>query len=288
MHLHPLMCIYRFYYFIKILTKSDKSLFNSLSYRWKSLQLIQVFLSSTENNKGTYWRAAGAIIYTPVSSSAKIPTVHCVQCFLWIWHFSPGGNTSHVAKFVMFPDGSWWTVSLKLIPASDLCRLFTHCPVDPGAAALQPPPPYPPKPLTSHPRQPLPHCLTTSLPHFSPQVRLTPSALFSPPGAIPIAAYLCVRVHVCVCVECDARVESLWRVERREEGLQKQINTWIPREKIHPCCWSYFTQDREGAEKFIEDKSVAWRQGCRDQKHKRSGINVYSQQPLTPHVSSAC
>lgn len=144
---------------------------------------------------------------------------------------------------------------------------------------------HPPNPALLTPGNP---SLTTALPHFSPQVRLTASALFSPPGAIPIAAYLCVRVCVCVCVwSAMRRVESLWRVERREEGLQKQINTWIPREKIHPCCWSYFTQDREGAEKFIEDKSVAWRQECGDQEYMKRGINVNSQQPLTPHVSSA-
>lgn len=242
------MCIYRFYYFIKILTESDKSLFKSLSYRWKSLQLIQVFLSSTENNKGTYWRGAGTIIYTTVSSSQSkylqytVCNVHC-GCDTSLLEVTRHMLPDRRAKFV-----SRWMVMNGRAEAHPCIRFMSSVHTLsswPRSCSAATPTSIPQTPHFSPQATPpsLPHCLSPSL--------LTTGSINSVRFVLTPWGYSYCRVPVCVCVhvECDARVESLWRVERREEGLQKKINTWIPREKIHPCYWSYFTQDKEGAEK---------------------------------------
>lgn len=120
--------------------------------------------------------------------------------------------------------------------------------------------------------------LNTSLSYFSPQVRLTASALFSPPGDIPIAGYLCVCV---IGVWCKSW-ESLKSV--RGEGGGGSRNRWTQeyQGRKHPWCWSCFTQDREGTEKFRKDKSVAWRQGCKDQKFMRRGQTCIDNNHLHP------
>ncbi len=135
-------------------------------------------------------------------------------------------------------------------------------------------PPYP------HPRQPLPHnfapsCLAIGSMN-SVRFVLTPRGTFY--CGVPVWVHVRERVSS---VRCRSR-ESL-KSRRGKEGCQKQINTWTPRDKISPCCWSYFTRRREGAEKFRGNKSIALRQGCKDQKNmRRRHMYIYSSK--SPHM----